>query len=140
MPAVLTIYNDNTYNMDVFHANIKTTTYRKITEVSQKIMKEDIRQVCFMSLYSYIPDTQNHPQTSKERLSMSSKNVLAFMSVDQDLNEMEYIFDGETLSNVEYVAYVMKHGRKNKLEIGRLNMSPILRAFKSRIKTTRVEV
>lgn len=37
MPAILTVYNDDTYDMDVFHADIKTTIYRKITEVSQLI-------------------------------------------------------------------------------------------------------
>lgn len=132
MPVVLTVYNDDTYDMDVFHADIKTTVYRKITEVSQMVKDEDIRQICFMSLYSYIPNVQNTPKTSKERVAASSKDILVFMSIDQELNEIEYVFDGEDLSNVEYVACVMKHGRKNKLEIGRLNMSPVLQAFKSK--------
>lgn len=132
MPAILTVYNDDTYDMDVFHADIKTTVYRKIAEVSQRIRDKDIRQICFMSLYSYIPSIQNAPKTSKERAATASKDILVFASVDQELNEMEYAFDGEALASVEYVAYIMKHGRKNKLEIGRLNMSPILQAFKSK--------
>jgi len=132
MPAVFTVYNDDTYDMDVFHADIKTTMYRKIAEVSQMIKAEDIRQICFMSLYSYIPNVPNAPKTSKERVAASTKDILVFTSVDQELSEMEYVFDGDALSNVEYVAHVMKHGRQNKLEIGRLNMSPILQAFQSK--------
>ena len=132
MPAVLTVYNDDTYDMDVFHADIKTTMYRKITDVSKMIKDQDIRQICFMSLYSYIPNVPNAPKTSKERVTASTKDILVFTSVDQELNEMEYVFDGNALSNVEYVSCVMQHGRKDKLEIGRLNMSPILQAFKSK--------
>lgn len=129
MPAILIIYGDDTYDLDVFHADIKTTVYRKISEVSQRIETEDICQICFMSLYSYIDDIKNFPETSKERSAIAVKDVLAFMSVDQELNEIEYVFVGELLSEIEYIACVMQHGRKDKLEIGRLNMHPIIKAF-----------
>lgn len=132
MPAVLIIYGDDTYDLDVFHADIKTTVYRKISEVSQRIETEDICQICFMSLYSYIDDIKNVPETSKERSAIAVKDVLAFMSVDQELNEIEYVFDGELLSEIEYIACVMQHGRKDKLEIGRLNMHPIIKAFETK--------
>ncbi len=140
MPAILIIYDDDTYDLDVFHADIKTTVYRKISEVSQRIEKEDIRQICFMSLYSYIDDIQNVPETSKERSSMAVKDILAFMSVDQALNEMEYVFEGELLSKVEYIACVMQHGRKDKLEIGSLNMYPIIRAFETKKRRSTKEL
>lgn len=132
MPAILTVYNDDTYALDVFHADIKTTIYRKITEVAQRIINEDIRQVCFMALYAYIPNIKDSPRTSKERMDISAKDVLAFMSVDQELKEMEYVFDGAALSNMEYVAYIMAHGRKTQLDVGRRNMTPIVQAFKSK--------
>lgn len=133
MPAILTIFADDTYNLDVFHADIKTTAYRKITEISKIISNEDIRQVCFMSLYSYIVDAPSTPKISKERISMTTKDMLVFTSIDSELNELEYAFDGELLSNMEYVACVMKHGRKRSLDIGRRNMAPILRAFELKI-------
>lgn len=132
MPAILTVYNDDTYDMDVFHADIKTTIYRKITEVSQLIKNRDIRQICFMSLYSYISNVQNVPKTSKKRIASSANDILAFESIDQDLNEMEYVFEGKALSNINYVISVMKRGPKTKLELGRVNMSPIIQAFKSK--------
>lgn len=132
MPAILTVYNDDTYDMDVFHADIKTTIYRKITEVSQLIKNRDIRQICFMSLYSYISNVQNVPKTSKKRIASSINDILAFESIDQNLNEMEYVFEGKALSNINYVISVMKRGPKTKLELGRVNMSPIIQAFKSK--------
>ena len=39
------------------------------------------------------------------------------------LNEIEYVFDGELLSEIEYIACVMQHGCKDKLEIGTLNIA-----------------
>lgn len=45
MPAILIIYDDDTYDLDAFHADIKTTVYRKISEVSQKYLKELRRKI-----------------------------------------------------------------------------------------------
>ena len=65
-------------------------------------------------------------------ISQQANDILAFESIDQDLNEMEYVFEGKALSNINYVISVMKRGPKTKLELGRVNMSPIIQAFKSK--------
>lgn len=132
MPTLLTIYNDDTFELDAFHADIKTTIYRKITEAAQKATEGTVRQICFMSLYSVIPVSPVFPALSKERQSVSSQDILVFTSIEQDLTETEYVFDGKALSNIEYVAHTMKYGRRDKLSIGRINMSPIIRAFQAR--------
>lgn len=134
MPAIMVVYNDDTYDLDVFHADLKTTIYRKLNEVAQRIVSDDIRQVCFMTLYSCIPDTEDCPKTSKERVATATTDVLAFMSVDQNLREMEYVFDGNAMSTVEYVACIMAHGRKDHLCMGRSNMRPVIEAFKAKQK------
>lgn len=132
MPVFLIVYNDGTCVLEIFHTDIKTTIYRKITELAQKIKDEDIRQICFASLYSYIPNIQNASKTSKERIAISSKDLLVCISIDQELNEIEYVFDGDAFSNRKYIDFIMKHGRKNKLELGKRNMTPILIAFESK--------
>lgn len=132
MPAILIIYNDNTFDLEAFHSNIKTTMYRKIAEVSQLIKNENVCQVCIVTLYSCFTAIQDIPKTSKERIKASSKDILIFMSVDHELNEMEYVFDGEAVSNIEYVVSMMKNGRKDKLEISKLTMLPIIQAFESK--------
>ena len=140
MPVLLVVYNDDTYDMDAFHADMKTTVYRKINEVAERVSADDIRQVCFMTLYAYIPNTGDVPKTSRERLAISTTDVLAFASVDQDLKEMEYVFDGAAMTEMEYVAHVMKYGRKNQLDTTRLNMTPIIEAFKAKSGTSSSEV
>ena len=42
MPTFFIIYGDETYDIDTFHANIKTTFYRKINEIAERIEKENI--------------------------------------------------------------------------------------------------
>ena len=129
MPAILVVYGDNTYDLDAFHADIKTTVYRKLSEVAELIETEDVKEVCFMNTYSVIPPSEQVPTVSKERLKLATHDILAFMKVDSDLNEVEYAFDSRYYDKVEYIACNMKHCRKDHLEIGKLNMMPIIYAF-----------
>ena len=129
MPAILVVYGDGTYDLDTFHADIKTTVYRKLSEVAELIETEDVKEVCFMNTYSVIPSSEEVPTVSKERLKLATHDILAFMKVDSDLNETEYAFDSRYYNRVEYVACNMQHCRKDRLEIGKLNMMPIVYAF-----------
>ena len=129
MPAILVVYGDGTYDLDAFHADIKTTVYRKLSEVAELIETKDVKEVCFMNTYSVIPSSKEVPTVSKERLKLATHDILAFMKVDSDLNETEYAFDSRYYNRVEYVACNMQHCRKDRLEIGKLNMMPIVYAF-----------
>ena len=60
-----------------------------------------------------------------------SNEYLVFMKVDCDLNETEYVFDGEHITQMEYVAKQMRYGKKDKLDFGAVNMFPIIEAFKN---------
>lgn len=132
MPAIMIVYGDNTYDIDVFHADIKTTIYRKINEVAKTIDREDIEEVCFMSLYTVYSLEKNIPLYSKERLQSADSDILVVASIDRKLNEKEYVFDGKLMSNPQYVGYIMKNGLKNQLHMSKENMMPIWRAFKSK--------
>lgn len=129
MPAILVVYGDGTYDLDAFHADIKTTVYRKLNEVAELIQTEDIKEVCFMSMYSTMIEQKEVPTISKERQRLASYDILAFMKVDCDLNETEYTFDSRYYNKMEYIACSMKHCRKDKLDIGKFNMMPIICAF-----------
>ncbi len=136
MPTIMTIYQDGTYEMDIFHADIKTTIYRKINETAEKILSNEIKEVFVMLTYvwvDYDESLMNH--TSKERVAKGTHEYLAFMKADCELNEEEYVFDAQHISQVEYVAYQMKHGKQNKLDSGAANMMPIVAAFKVRKAT-----
>lgn len=131
MPAIMIVYDDGTYDFDAFHADIKTTVYRKINEVAQRISTEGIQEVYFMTAYLYCKNTEkNLYLTSKERAANAISECLAFMKVDKDLNEIEFVFDGEFINDMNYIVHQMQSGKKDKLDFGADNMLPIIEEFK----------
>lgn len=132
MPTIMIVYQDGTYEMDTFHADIKTTIYRKINETARKILINEIKEVFTMIPYVCVDYEESLMKlTSKERLAKGTHEYLAFMKVDCELSQEEYVFDGEYISQIEYVAHQMKYGKLNKLDAGAVNMSPVVEAFKA---------
>lgn len=130
MPAIMVVYSDNTYDLDAFAADMKTTMYRKISDVTQLVKQQDVTEVCYEGLYSSVPIQQDTPRTSRERIQQSTSDFLVCASIDKELNEKEYCFDGKAMEHMEYVACVMNNGFKNKLDISATNLFPIWYAFK----------
>ena len=121
MPVIMIVYEDKTYDLDVFHADIKTTVYRKINEVAKLIKTKNIQEVCYMGVYAVMSGDSVTATTSKERIELSKSDILVCASVDNNLNEKEYVFDGKEMEKPEYVACVMKNGLANKLFVSRNN-------------------
>lgn len=129
MPTFLIAYDDGTYDLDVFQSDIKTTMYRKINEIARRVMAENISQVCFVSLYALVAIDKNTPNHSTERITKSTADYLVCASLDKDLNQKEYIFDGQKMNSVEYIADIMMAGYRNELSVSKRNMFPIWQAF-----------
>lgn len=137
MPALMIVYQDGAYNLDVFHSDIKTTVYRKINEVAECILSDNIKEVYFMNAYVYCKYSKRLLcATSKKRKKKAVSDCLAFMSVDYQMNESEYVFDGQHISDMKYIARQMQFGKQAKLGIGAVNMKPIVNAFKEKRNTT----
>lgn len=139
MPAIMIIYGDDTYDLDVFHADIKTTVYRKINETAKIIENEDVREVCFMSLYAVYRPGQDVAKKSKERVLAATEDVLVVASVNFKLEEKEYVFEGNRMQDPHYVGHIMKEGLSTHLNASRLNMFPIYQAFKTKSMKTKTE-
>ena len=90
-----------------------------------------------MGLYAVLTGDAVAANTSKERIDLSKSDILVCASVDNKLNEKEYVFDGKEMEKPEYVACVMKNGLADKLFVSRNNMFPIWRAFKKKINNWR---
>lgn len=134
MPAIMVIYDDDTYDLDSFDATMKTTMYRKLMETARLVDEQNVVEVCYMSLYAYIPITTETPHTSRERIQQSTSDVLVCSSIDKDLNEKEYVFDGKHMENMEYVACIMKNGLSKQLDVSATNLFPIKCAFEKKLK------
>lgn len=133
MPAIMVVYDDETYDLDAFHTTMKTTMYRKIMETAHLVEKENVKEVCYMSLYSVFSIESKIPNTSRERIQKSTSDVLVCASVDNCLNEKEYIFDGKAMENIDYVACVMEKGMREKLDVSATNLFPIKCAFEKKM-------
>ena len=133
MPAIMVVYDDETYDLDVFHTTMKTTMYRKIMETAHLIERENVKEVCYLSLYSVFSIESKIPNTSHERLQQSTSDILVCASVDNCLHEKEYIFDGKAIENIDYVACVMENGMREKLDVSATNLFPIKCAFEKKM-------
>ena len=132
-PAIMVVYGDGTYDLDAFLSTLKTTTYRKINEVANQILSGNVIEVCYMCMYSNIPFSQEAmAMTSGERLEMSTSDIMVCASIDDRLNEKEYVFDGKSMTEPDYVACVIKNGQSNSLNLSRNNLFPIWYAFKQK--------
>ncbi|MBQ3290518.1 MAG: hypothetical protein IJH50_14040 [Kiritimatiellae bacterium] len=138
MPVIMTVYGDGTYDMNVFHASIKTTMYRKINEIARHISSQDVKEVFYMSLYSYshFHKELSVPATSKERIAASETDFLVCACINERLEEKEYVFDGREIDKPEYVAQIMKNGMTDSLHASRLNLHPIWQAFSDKQKSS----
>lgn len=133
MPTIWIIYNDNTFTMDVFHSNIKTTIYRKMNETADNILKSDVKEVYCMMTYTLCDiETVATEMTSTERVLHGTEDYLTFIRVDKELNAEEYSFEGSKLEDLEYVCNQFQNGKKNKLDLGRLNLTPVIEGFKKK--------
>lgn len=131
MPTFMVVYKDGTFQLITFHADIKTTFYRKINEVAATIISDDVQEVYYMMTYVLCDYTEENMQrSSKERMLLGKQEFLTFMKVDADLNEEEYFFDSVVLSNREQLAKHLLKGPGKKLDLGLTNMQPIISAFK----------
>lgn len=134
MPTFMIVYRDGTFQLDTFHAGIKTTFYRKINEIANIIMLEDIQEVYYMMTYVLCGYSEESiMQSSKERLLKGKEEFLAFMKVDSELNEEEYYFASAVLKDKKLLGQQLLRGSNPKLDLGAINMMPIIEAFKKKV-------
>jgi len=119
MPTFMVVYKDETFQLITFHADIKTTFYRKINEVAATIMSDDVQEVYYMMTYVSCDYTEENIQrSSKERMSLGTEEFLCFMKVDAELNEEEYSFASAVINNHEQLAKHLLKGPSKKLNLG----------------------
>ena len=134
MPVIMIVFEDETYDLEAFNSDIKTTMYRKWYETANTVATKNVAEVCFMGMYSVMVQEkyEPYPEISKERLKLASFDMMVCASVDKDLNEKEYVFHGKEMEHMEYVVHVMNAGPQKQLDITRTNLFPIWYAFKQK--------
>lgn len=130
-PAIMTVFTDNTFEIDAFNSSIKTTWYRKINEVADQIKQGIVKEVFLMASYvgsSY--DTKKIEMTTRDRATIKEFELLAFTKADHALDLEEFIFYDDCLSDIECIKKILNGGSSKELTIGKKNINPIIEAFK----------
>ena len=134
MPAFMIVFDDDTYEIDAFHANNKTTLYRKINETAQQVLKDNVKEVFFEYSMLSIADVPGVLQmTAKERQKLTTEEWLVLLKIDNELNEEEYAFYVPGLKCPGYLKQQFSSCHHRTLHFGRVNMLPIIEAFKKKI-------
>lgn len=92
MPTFLILYKDGTLEMTMFHASIKTTTYRKIYEIASEIKKSsDIIAVFLVGEMIFYNDLNMLNQDYRYRVANSQSELLAFDKITKSETEQFFI-------------------------------------------------
>lgn len=133
MPTIMVVYDDGYYTMDTFHTDIKTTFYRKVNEVAYKVSKENVREIYIMMTYVSPPLVLDfNSLSSSDRVSHGVRELLTFIYIDKYLNKKECYFEDNKIQDLEYIAKQINGSINADLEFGKMNMKPIVEAFKAK--------
>ena len=125
VPAIMVIFQDETYEIDAFNSDNKTTLYRKIYETAQQVLNDSVKEVFLEYSMLSIP---NKPEIlnmySKDRQKLAEEEWLVLVKVDAQLNEEEYRLYVPGLKCPGYIANEIKAGSNKKLLYGAINMLP----------------
>jgi len=128
MPTCLIIYNDQKMQFMSFESSIKTTIYRKLYEIANRIEAEGIVEIMYVGeMYQYAKKENILNLESRERIRYMSSESLVFFKSSYDLNTSSYSFNSAKVDDVEYVASVLvkKDNAYNNLAF----MKPIINEF-----------
>lgn len=107
MPTCMIIYSDNTCELDSFESSIKTTVYRKFHEIANRIERDKIVNILFVTeMYTYKPNEIKHLD-SLERIKYAQNELLTFFMIDNQLSIKSSSYDTGKINDSKYVAYTM---------------------------------
>ena len=117
MPTIWVVYNDDTFDIKLFRSDTKTTFYRKINDTVKDIENSNVKEI--YSMFAYSSDNlniDNKANFGEKLVSNDLKEYLVFIKIDRDLNQEEYVFEGDQLKDYKYISKLLQQGPKTKLD------------------------
>lgn len=133
MPTIWVVYNDDTFDIKLFRSDTKTTFYRKINDTVKDIENSNVKEI--YSMFAYSSDNlniDNKANFGEKLVSNDLKEYLVFIKIDRDLNQEEYVFEGDQLKDYKYISKLLQQGPKTKLDYAASDFQPVLKAFEAK--------
>jgi len=116
MPTFFVIFSDQTMQFTSFDSSIKTTVYRKLYEIANRIENEEIVDVMYVGeMYRYADIQQIIDMEARERIEHATSELLVFFNTDQELNTRSYAFDTAHIDDMQYIISVLD-GADNQMD------------------------
>lgn len=113
MPAIFVFYNDDTFSVDSFLAESKSTIYRKINNIASKIERDSIIAV-FVVWESYFMNVNNiNMNDTYENRVKNSETKLCFYYIDKRLNEKSTMIDSKLIQDDDNLHKVVRQAISN---------------------------
>lgn len=112
-----------------FDSSIKTTVYRKIYEIANRIEKEGIVDVQYVGeMYIYKNNKEILNLESRERIQYKNSESLIFFKSSYDLINSSYAFDSAMVDDMEYIVSVLAKKKNEFKNIAFMN--PVINEFR----------
>lgn len=128
MPTCMVIFNNDTFEINSFHSSIRTTVYRKFNEIANRIDKENIKGVFFVSEMQVYDTIDVKHLDSHDRIKHVQKETLAFFMIDNKLKINCHSYDMEKIKDLVYIAQIMSS--KSNQDVLPAFMNPLKLEFK----------
>ena len=130
MPTFMIIYEDDTFMFESFGFSIRTTLYRKINTISKRVKDEGIKAIYFVSeSYVYEKNTYNTLLPYDKRIKNSTKEILSFYMIDNQLQNISKKFETNKIDSFEYIASVLNSPKQDD-ELTPIFLNPIMKTFR----------
>ncbi|WES98255.1 hypothetical protein P2W68_01270 [Chryseobacterium arthrosphaerae] len=129
MPTCFIVYNDEKMKFMSFDSSIKTTVYRKLNEIANRIETEGIIEVLYVGeMYLYSNNENILNLESSERIKHKHSESLVFFKASHELTTSCYLFDSDRIDDMEYIASVLH--QKEPMIKNLAFMNPVINEFK----------
>lgn len=130
-PTIFIIYDDDTLTFESMDFSIRTTFYRKIYEVSQKIKTENIKTVIIINQMWKYSDCNVLNMGYKERIKKYNPScLLTGHYLNKNLKSQQFYFETESIDSFDYIMDILS--KDEQLKQPALFMTPIAAAFKNK--------
>jgi hypothetical protein len=134
MPTFMIIYEDETFELVTCVSSIKTTVYRKINEIVNRMEKDKIKSIFYVTqIIHYSTEITDYKSilmtNSKERIKYKTSESLCFIMANNNLQFYSCYFDSNKIEDMKYISTA----KKNNKDTLPIFFSPIRREFE-RIK------